>query len=360
MKRFVNSVLVAAALAPAVAFAAGGPCTTATSACTEHVGVAGSAGYTVVYRSFPLDTRNEAVTRALIVVHGLQRDADDYFRHTLAAAFLADTLKDTVLVVPRFASNAGSACKDVLEPGELVWHCQPREDSWRTGGAAIDSTVTSFDIVDALLRKLERKDVFPNLTSVVVAGHSAGGQFVSRYEMANLVHESLPLKPTYVVANPSSYAYLDGLRPTASALPPGVAAGAPGYTAPLGAHPPAPFVPFADARHCTTYDNWPYGLKDRNGYTTRLDDAQLKKQLATRPTTYALGELDILPLYGFDSTCPAMAQGPTRLARGLAFAKYVEEESGVKQTALVVPACGHNARCMLTSDAVLPLLFPKQ
>jgi hypothetical protein len=28
-----------------------------------------------------------------------------------------------------------------------------------------------------------RKDVFPNLNSIVVAGHSAGGQFVIRYEM---------------------------------------------------------------------------------------------------------------------------------------------------------------------------------
>jgi len=359
MKCILVCSFFAAAVFSGAALAADVPCTTATAACTETVGVAGATGHTVIYRSYPLDTRNEAITRALVVVHGLGRDADNYYRHTLAAAFLADALKDTVLVVPRFASNAGGACKDTLAPGELAWHCQPRDDTWRTGGAAVDNTITSFDIVDALLHKLERKDVFPNLKAIVVAGHSAGGQFVSRYEMANLVHDSLPIKPTYVVANPSSYAYLDGLRPTPSALPPGVAAGAPGYTAPQGASPPPAFVPFADARNCTTYDNWPYGLKDRNGYATRVDDAQLKKQLAARPTTYVLGELDILPLYGFDSSCSAMAQGPTRLARGLAYAKYVEEKSGARQATVVVPACGHNARCMFTADGVLPLVFPK-
>jgi pimeloyl-ACP methyl ester carboxylesterase len=326
------------------AAAADGPCTTATPACTEMVGVSGASGRTLVYRNYPLDKRNEAITRGLVVVHGLGRDADNYYRHTLAAAFLADALNNTVLIVPRFASNEGGACKDQLAAGELGWHCQPRADIWRNGGAAVDSPVTTFDIADELLRKLVRTDVFPNLKTIVVAGHSAGGQFVSRYEMANQVHDSLAVKPTYVVANPSSYTYLDSLRPTPSALP---------------ANAPAAFAAFADARNCTTYDTWPYGLNGRIGYSTRLDDEQLRKQLAARPTTYLLGELDILPLYGFDSSCPAMAQGPTRLARGLAYVRYIGEKFNAQHKSLVVAACGHNARCMFTADPVLPLLFPK-
>ena len=323
------------------------------------VGIPGAPGRTLVYRSYALDAKNTAITRGVIMVHGLGRDAHNYYRHVLAAAFLAGALHDTVLIAPRFASNEGGACKDTLAAGELGWHCQPRNDTWRTGGAAIGAEVTSFDIVDELLRRLARKDVFPNLRTLVVAGHSAGGQFVARYEMANQVHDQLAIKPTYVVANPSSYAYLDPLRPTAAALPTDVAAAAPGYIAPLPANPPAPFAPFADAANCTTYDNWPYGLQARNGYASRLGDEQLKKQLAARPTTYLLGELDILPLYGFDSGCAAMAQGPTRLARGLAYVRYVNERFGAQHKALVVPACGHNARCMFAWDMALPLLFPK-
>ena len=119
-----------------------------------------------------------------------------------------------------------------------------------------------------------------------------------------------------------------------------------------------PFVAFADAEGCTNYDNWPYGLKRRTGYAAKTTDDDLKRQLAGRPVTYLLGELDILPLYGFDGSCAAMAQGPTRLARGLAYARYVNEKLGAKHKAVVVPACGHSARCMFGAEVALPLLFP--
>jgi hypothetical protein len=54
-----------------------------------------------------------------------------------------------------------------------------------------------------------------------------------------------------------------------------------------------------------------------------------------------------------------MAQGPTRLARGLAFSKFVNEKLGGHQEAVVIPECGHNARCMFTDEKALPLVFPK-
>jgi hypothetical protein len=83
---------------------------------------------------------------------------------------------------------------------------------------------------------------------------------------------------------------------------------------------PAPaddFVPFADSVKCPNYNDWPYGPQARTGYSAHLIDVQMKQRLAARPMTYLLGELDILPLAGVDASCPAMAQGPTRLARGL-------------------------------------------
>ena len=77
------------------------------------------------------------------------------------------------------------------------------------------------------------------------------------------------------------------------------------------------------------------------------------------PVTYLLGEIDILPLGGFDSSCPAMAQGANRLARGRAYGKYVNDKYGAGHQVTVVPLCGHNARCMFTAEVALPLLFPK-
>ena len=291
----------------------------------------------MIYRTYPLTEKNTNITRALVMVHGANRDADNYFRTAVGAAFFGGALEDTIVIAPRMASNDGRGCKDSLAANEVSYNCS----SWRSGGlAGSDKNVNSFLFVDQILLKLANKDVFPNLREIVVAGHSAGGQFVTRYEMANTVHDRLGVPVSYVVANPSSYAYLDATRPQ-----------------PEGAE----FGPFHDARNCTTYDQWPYGLEDRAnaGYTAKMGDEELRKQLASRPVTYLLGEIDILPLGGFDSSCPAMAQGPTRLARGQAFAKLVTTKYGAKHKVTVVPLCGHNARCMFTSDVALPLIFPR-
>jgi len=334
-------------------------CTSATSACTEWVTVADGPARALVYRNHALGAVNEGIRRALVTIHGQSRDADNYFRHALAAAFLAGALENTLIISVRFASSAGRRCRDTLAPDELNWVCSGR-GSWRNGAPAIgNAQITSYDVVDEVLRRLARNDIFPNLKVMVVAGHSAGGQFAARYGMVNRIHGRLGVPVTYVVANPSSYTYLDSLRPTAGAILPAVAAAAPGYIAPRRAEPPAAFARPADARDCTAYDNWPYGLQNRTGYSTRLTDEQLKQQFAGRHTIYLVGELDILPLYGFDTSCSAMAQGPTRLARGLAFGKYANENYGAQHKTLVIPACGHSARCMMTAEPVLPLIFPK-
>ena len=118
--------------------------------------------------------------------------------------------------------------------------------------------------------------------------------------------------------------------------------------------------PFGDGRNPTTYDHWPYGLLGRTGYAQGGRTSELRKQLAARPTVYLLGEIDILPLGGFDSSCPAMAQGATRRARGEAYAKYVKEKFGAEHKVQIVSECGPgNARCMFTSEEALPILFPK-
>lgn len=312
------------------------PCITADSRCTEWLSFSGGPSRSLLYRTYALDANNPQITRAFILIHGAGRDADNYFRTAVAAAFLGGALDDTIVLSPRFASNDGRGCRDTLAANEVSWSCSG--DSWRSGGAATSNArLTSYDFTDEILRKLARKENFPNLKSIVLAGHSAGGQYVTRYEMANQLHDTIGLPITYIVSNPSSYAYLDSTRPTSEG---------------------SDFRPFADGRNCTTYDRWPYGLQNRSGYASKLNDDQLKKQLASRPVIYLLGEIDILPLGGFDSSCPAMAQGPTRLARGQAYAKYVNQRFAAQHKVTVVPLCGHNARCMFTAEATLPLIFP--
>jgi len=356
--RLSTTVVLAILFAVLSARAAAAPCTTATAACSEMVAIPGSKGGVLIYRSHPLGARNAAITRGLIVIHGLLRDADSQFRSATAAAFLANALGDTLVIAPRFASNDRRSCKDEVAPGELLWHCQPGADTWRHGGEAIEASVNSFDVVDELLRRLNDRSVFPNMRAIVLFGHSAGGQYVNRYAMANTIHEGLAVKPAYIVANPSSYAYFDELRPTRRAYVSTEVAAVPGYWEPLPSAPGPEFRPYGDRANCTTYDSWPYGMQHRVGYAAKVDPEQMKKNLAARAVTYMVGEYDIFPAYGFDASCAAMAQGPTRVARGLAYAKYVER-FGAKHSLVVVDTCAHSARCVLTSEQVLPLLFPK-
>jgi hypothetical protein len=114
-----------------------------------------------------------------------------------------------------------------------------------------------------------------------------------------------------------------------------------------------------DSTKAPSFDRWPAGLKNRTGYAANMSEDQLKRQLAERPTTYLLGQVDVLPLGGFDSSATAMAQGPTRRARGEAFYKYVTETLGAKHNAIIVPECGHNDRCIYTTSVVFPVIFPK-
>ena len=357
---FFGLLLAAISVVPA-------SCASATSNCTEWIKPSGQVSRVLVYRTYPLETKNENITRAFVFVHGINRDADNHFRTALAAAFLANALDNTIIVAPRFASNSSAPgneignCRDALASDEANWICDAqRPDTWRSGGAATgDNKLSSFDFMDEILRRLARKDFFPNLKTIVVAGHSAGGQFVIRYEMLNQVHDKLGIPISYVVANPSSYAYVDSLRPTASAFPATIWATAQANLASSSSNPSPPFLSYADAKNCTGYDTWPYGLKGRTGYPSALTDEQITKQLVTRPVTYLLGEADVLPLGIFDTSCPAMAQGATRLGRGLAFHRYVNENLHAHHVVIVVPFCSHSQRCMFTSDVALPLIFPK-
>jgi pimeloyl-ACP methyl ester carboxylesterase len=352
------SVAILPFLAPSAAHTgrsapAPAPCTTPTSACERWITFGHGPAKSMVYASYPLDVVNPVITRALIMVHGAGRNADHYFETSMAAGFLAGALDNTIIIAPHFiASN------DKPAPNEVMW--PERGENWRSGGASpTNPTLTAFGFLDTLVLRLADKKTFPNLTRVVIAGHSAGGQVATRYEMANRIHNTPGLSISYVVANPSTYAWPAAVRP----LPAGNADPTDAYKESLGAkgdslHSDFTFGTF-DTTKAPNYNRWPSGLENRTtGYVAGMSDDQLKRQLVERPTTYLLGQVDVLPLGGFDSSPNAMAQGPTRRARGEAFFKYVTETLGAKHKAIIVSECGHNDRCIFTTNVVLPVIFP--
>ncbi len=142
-----------------------------------------------------------------------------------------------------------------------------------------------------------------------------------------------------MVGSPSSYAYPDAARPN------------PDHDNRI--------EPYSDGQNCTTFHRWPYGMQDRQGYAAGVTDAQLRTQLAARPITYLVGTLDTTLDGGLDMSCPALAQGNSRVARAQAFVKVVAEKYKVSQRLTLVRGCGHEERCVFTSDISLPLLVPR-
>src|SRR4051812_8733996 len=203
MSAILRALLVLAAASSGAVPAAAAPCTEATNDCVQWIAPGNGPARLLAYSTYALDKKNEAITRALVTVHGGSRNADNYFRSSVAAGFLANALDDTVIISPRFASNNDGNCKDPLAANELNWPCSG--NSWGRGGAAVgNAEITSYDLADEILRRIARKDIFPNLKTIVFAGHSAGGGFTTRYEMANQVHDTLGVPVSYVVANTSS------------------------------------------------------------------------------------------------------------------------------------------------------------
>ena len=188
----------------------------------------------------------------------------------------------------------------------------------------------------------------PNLESVVVGGHSAGGQFVNRYAAGSTIAQTLQsqfgVQVSFVSANPSSYLYFNPERPVLPAVDQFMV-------------PPAAVI-----NACPGYDDYKYGLRNRNSYMTRLSSSQIVAQFPAQRLTYLLGELDNDPAgVDLDTGCEASLQGVHRLERGIAYWNYVRHVFGgavnATQKMAVVPNVGHDSRAMFTSPCGVDALF---
>jgi len=271
------------------------------------------------------------IRRAVLVLHGVLRNADDYFRSALEAQAAAGDLgKSTLMIAPQFLTQPDvDAFK--LPAETLRWSLV----GWEGGDPALaPGPVSSFEALDTILAKLGDRTLFPNLKQVVVFGHSGGGQVVQRYAIAVkgdqvLLHEGIGVR--YVVANPSSYAYFSKDRPE-----PAIAAG------------------------CEGYNNWKFGMDDRPPYLAEPSPAALEQAYVARRVIYLLGTLDTNPNHpALDKSCMAEAEGPYRYARGHAYVDVMKaRDNGTpNHSEWDVPGVGHEGGKMLTSPCGLTAVF---
>jgi pimeloyl-ACP methyl ester carboxylesterase len=284
------------------------------------------------------------VTRALIVFHGKLRNADTYNESGIDAIRRAgEAGQGTLLITPQFLEQVDTDTWR-LPPNVLRW----APERWMAGENAINAPLSSFDAIDGILAHLADRRLFPNLKTVVLAGHSAGGQLLQRYTVAGrggdiLVKAGVHVR--YVIANPSSYLYFSPERPV------------------LG--PRGEFTFEVPAKTCSgDYNRWKYGVLDPPPYAAEADFSALETRYVHREVVYLLGTQDTDPNHpALDKSCSGELEGPYRFFRGKAYFRYIQirhpelaAESAAQQL-WAVPGVDHDGDRMLNSPCGLAALF---
>lgn len=272
-----------------------------------------------------------AVRRVVIIVHGYNRNAVDYARTVEA---LVPDGEATLVLAPQFLA-AEDIAAHALPDATLRW----QRELWSSGSPAEGpAPLSAFDALDAILEKAADGTTLPNLSQIVLAGFSAGGQLVQRYVAvgrgaAVFRHGGIELR--YVVGSPSSFAYFGAERPQAGG-----------------------------AAQCPQFDRWKYGfagdLPPYAAAAARDGIPTLERRYLDRPAVYLVGEADKNPSHRFlDKSCAAEAQGPDRLSRTLGFFAIMQQRhgAGFRHRVWTIAGAAHNVERVFGSPCGRAVLF---
>jgi hypothetical protein len=223
------------------------------------------------------------------------------------------------------------------EKGLLFW-----DRRWRSGGMSLSTglnkdlpSLSSFEVIDRLIGVAVKLN--PGIRQIFILGHSAGGQFVARYAAINSRHElweQQGISIRYVVANPSSYPYLDQTRFHFNS------AGEILITS------------REELMNCPGYNKYQYGLEELYGYAEALSPQIIRIRLLTRPVMFVLGTADTDRDWSLDKTCEADVQGKNRYERGLLYkhhlGPFVKSSPNSRHIWLEIPEVGHEATEIFT------------
>ena len=286
---------------------------------------------------------SQAVRTVVVAMHGSERNACDYASYAVDSAAAAGTLESTLVVAPMFAASDDLSDEDT---STLYW--TDSSDGWRSGEASLTDplprpwTISSFAALDALVATVDDAAKFPNLSRVVVAGHSAGGQVVNRYSLGTPGPSGdAAVDVHYVVMNPSSYVYLSGARFTDRGFG----------------------TPSADqVAQCPDYNQYKYGMERRNDSCR----ASMPRQWcgASCPKTWSTCSVSPTPTRRTRPWTPAARHSPPgaqRLERGTNYWRSLQRVVGPSilhhQSRVTVPGVGHDAHDMFASQEGQAALF---
>ena len=285
--------------------------------------------------------------RAVIFIHGLNRDPGTYEANALSALSQVgspDINTDSVAIVaPYFANgddkNYGYPWVDGLKAGQgsttscLVW----KGSQWSAGGnnqyPSKYTNTSSYTVLDQMVQYFDNATMFPNLNQIVVAGHSLGGQTVHRYAaIGQQLNTRVPV--SYWVGNPNSYVWLSTDRPLSTAS-------------------------------CSIYDVYREGYTNFTGYPMTYGASLVNSGRASilanynaKAINYARGTQDL----GDDSS--SCAPGTTGANRNERFFNFIKafpiscpDPAGRNCDTVDFINCGHDGGCMMASSGGQARLF---
>lgn len=311
------------------------PCLTSSCALKSMTLQAGAAELTQEFYANYDILRDTAVwgnlTSAIIVVHGNNRNANEYFNWMTNAVLSLNKQNETIIIAPQFKIRNDVGSND----GLIFWS----NDGWKRGFQSLNITsvkYSSYDIIDTLMGRLDDKRHFPNLDQIIVTGHSAGAQVTGLYAAASPMEDRLTdVAVDYVVANAQYFFYPGPERwdPNSSQ-----------FVTPSG---------------CANYQNWPYGTASGTDYMARFSAEEIRNRYVNRRVHYLLGTLDIFTSGTLNtSDCAANLLGENRFARGENMFNYIETFYGGANShaKTLVNNVGHDAAQMYNSTAGTELL----
>ena len=275
----------------------------------------GSSVALPIFSNMELNENNIELEKVIIVMHGQNRNASDYFNSINSITSSIGLQNETLIIAPQFLLLEDIEHWDL---GSTIPYWQ-NNTGWTTGNQSLstlqhprDFQLSSFTIIDSLLSFIHSE--FSSTEEIVLVGNSAGGQLLNRYAGGSPIAFNEKIK--FIISAPSSFLYFDENRyeyPNSWTLPSG----------------------------CNNYNEYKYGLDDLNNYMSIASADSIIARYQKRKITYLVGEQD----NGGTTDCQSMVQGQHRLERSLNYYNYLQhyfsQDITDKQKIIIIPNVDH-------------------
>jgi len=235
------------------------PCLSSSDDCLSSMEIEG--GNLQLFSSFHLDSVSQ-IKGAIVTIHGHSRNADDYF-DKMTSIVSGQGLADEVMVIaPKFITQYEQS-----SGSDWYWNTT----SWKWGLQSYLSSngnsLSTFKTIDFLLSKLSDKIQFPQLTDILVTGHSSGAAFIHMYSSTKNNNSYNNTNLHFSVVNNQYFVHPDSTRLQANG---------------------SLIVP----QNCAVYNNWPYGYDALSPFMEIIGKENSKNNFLSNKVDYFIAELD--------------------------------------------------------------------